>query len=104
MPTSPSNAGATTWVASPSNSVASGEISETLSMGTSALQRLGFLDDLVNAAHHVERLLGKFVEFTGDDPLEARDGLLEVDELARDASELFGHGNGCDRKRCTRRA
>src|ERR1700730_2048855 len=90
MPTSPSNAGATTDSVVPSNSTASGEITETVST-RSTLQLLGVLDDVVDAASHEERLLRQVVELAGHHALEAADRLLELHVLARDAGELLGH-------------
>src|SRR6185312_8299414 len=92
MPTSPSCAGATIESALPSNSTASGEITDTLSIAGSALELLGVGDDVVDAAGHEERLLRQSVELAGDDALEARDGLLDLHVLAGDAGELLSDG------------
>src|SRR5687768_9990452 len=96
MPTSPSNAGATTESTLPSNSVRSGEITETLSgIATSASalrQPFGVLDDVVRAAAHEERLLGILIELALREPLERRDRLLELHVLPFHARELLGHG------------
>src|SRR5688572_12631712 len=92
IPTSPSYAGATTWVASPSKSVRSGEITETLSMrALRARDPLGVGQHVLDATGHEERGLGKLVELSVHDPLERRDGVLELDVLALDASELLSH-------------
>src|SRR6476620_9354497 len=92
MPTSPSNAGATTADASPSNNTASGEINETLSTELRFLRHLvGLLHDFFDRARHIERLLRQLVELARNEPLERRDGLLELHVLPRNSSELLGH-------------
>src|SRR5690606_37332435 len=52
---------------------------------------LRLLDRLVDAADHVERLLGQVVVLAFDDTLEAADGFLERDILARRTGEHLGH-------------
>jgi len=41
----------------------------------SSLKRLGFLDGFLDAADHVERLLGQVIVLARDDRLEAADGV-----------------------------
>ena len=60
-------------------------------------QVLGFLsqllslgDRLLDPADHVEGRFGKVVVFAVDDRLERADRVLDLDELAGDASEHFG--------------
>src|SRR5262245_59031483 len=58
--------------------------------GSSALELLGLLLDVVYTAAHEERLLGELVELTVGKATERVDGLRGRDELARDAGELLG--------------
>src|SRR3546814_444421 len=51
---------------------------------------LGLFKGFVDAAHHVERLLGQVIAFALDDHLEATYGFLERHVLARRAGEHFG--------------
>src|SRR5690606_7427617 len=51
---------------------------------------VGLLDGFLDAADHVERLLRQVVVLALDDALEAADGVLERDVLARGAGEHFG--------------
>src|SRR5688572_14741230 len=51
--------------------------------------RLGRLDGLLDAAHHVERLLGQVVVLALENLLEGADGVLERHELALAARELL---------------
>src|SRR3546814_1918668 len=60
----------------------------------SGLDLLGLLDRLVDAADHVERLLGDVVAFAVDDHLEAADGVLQRHVLARRTGEHLGHVEG----------
>src|SRR6266581_1514834 len=60
----------------------------------SALKPLRLLEDLLDRPHHVEGLLGDLVQLAGHDHLEAADGVLQGDVLARDAGELLGHVKG----------
>src|SRR3954466_8219618 len=55
---------------------------------------LGLGPDLIQAAHHVEGLLGDVVAAALDDVLEAADGVLELDVLALGAGEGLGDGEG----------
>ena len=55
---------------------------------------LGLLDGLVDAADHVEGLLGQVVVLAFDDLLEAADRLAERDVLARRAGEVLGDEEG----------
>src|SRR5215212_8842976 len=50
----------------------------------------GFLNGLVDVADEVEGLLGKLVVLAFDNFLERADRVLQLDELALHASELFG--------------
>src|SRR5574343_766069 len=54
-------------------------------------QFLGFLDGFVDAADHVEGLFRQVVAFAVADHLEAADGFLQADVLARRAGEHFRH-------------
>merc|ERR1740117_1846250 len=54
----------------------------------------GLLDDLLDGADHVEGGLGQVVVLALEQALEAGDGLLERDELARLAREDLGHVEG----------
>src|SRR5436305_1533205 len=60
----------------------------------STLDLLGVLEHVVGAARHEECLLRILVEFAGDQPLERRDRLLELDVLALDARELLRDREG----------
>src|SRR5690606_8886002 len=51
---------------------------------------VGLLDGFLDAADHVERLLRQVVVLALDDALEAADGVLERDVLARGAGEDLG--------------
>ncbi len=55
---------------------------------------LGLLEDFVDSADHVERLLGQGVAFAVDDHLEAADGFLQRHILARRTGKHFGHVEG----------
>src|SRR5262245_19133983 len=94
MPTIPSNAGATTSSVVPSNNIASGEITDTVSTGVSRSglgQLLRVLDHVVDAAGHEERLLRQVVELARHEALERHDRLHELHVLADDARELLRH-------------
>src|SRR5688572_32037545 len=56
------------------------------------LHRLCLLERLVDAADHVERLLRQVVALAVADHLEAADGFLQRDVLARRAGEDLGDG------------
>src|SRR3546814_11726069 len=60
----------------------------------SGLDLLRLLDRLVDAADHVERLLGDVVAFAVDDHLEAAAGVLQRHVLARRTGEHLGHVEG----------
>src|SRR5215213_5297373 len=97
MPTSPSNAGATSESTLPSNSVFSGEITETVSgidvsPGSGLRQALGIPGDVIGATAHEERLLGMLVELTLRQALERRYSLLELLVLPFHARELLRDG------------
>src|SRR3546814_14150250 len=61
---------------------------------SAGLDLLRLLDRLVDAADHVERLLGDVVAFAVDDHLEAADGVLQRHVLARRTGEHLGHVEG----------
>src|SRR5450755_1526946 len=66
-----------------------------VSVGAShSLDRLGLLDGLVDAADHVERLLGKRIAFAVGDHLEAADRFLQRHVLALGAGEHLGDEEG----------
>src|SRR3546814_3432808 len=65
----------------------------------SGLDLLRLLDRLVDAADHVERLLGDVVAFAVDDHLEAADGVLQRHVLARRTGEHLGHVEGLAEER-----
>src|ERR671931_2463426 len=96
MPISPSTVRATRKSAEPANSLPSGETTWT-SIGTASaslsfgFELLGLLHRLVDAADHVERLLGKVVQLALDQHLEASDRVLHRHVLAGDADELLGN-------------
>src|SRR6185295_19268675 len=96
MPSSPASPGRTTNSASPEKMLSSALTTSTRMVGAAMalLQRLCLLDGLFDRADHVERLLGKRVAFAVDDHLEALDGVLERDVLARRAGEVLRHGKG----------
>src|SRR5438105_1164443 len=81
MPMSPSTVRARTKVASPEKSSSSGETTSTcigIRAPSVALgEPLGLLDGLVDAADHVEGLLGQVVDLAAGDHLEAADRLLD---------------------------
>src|SRR5262245_24426589 len=54
-------------------------------------QPLALVDRLLDGADHVERRLRQVVVFALDQPLEAADGVSQVDELAGRAGEYFGN-------------
>src|SRR4029077_16832392 len=93
MPRSPSEAEANTALASPANSSPSALTMSTWMVGLSAmvlLQGLGLRHRFLDAADHVEGLLGKCVELAADDALEAADGVLERHDLAVFPGEHLG--------------
>src|SRR5687768_15483599 len=57
---------------------------------TGLLHLLGALENVVDAALHVERLLGDLVVFAVDDLPEAANRVREFDVLALEAGELLG--------------
>jgi hypothetical protein len=58
------------------------------------LQRLGLLDDFLDTANHVERLLRQMIVFASTDALEALDRVLEGNVLAWGTGEDFGDVEG----------
>src|SRR3546814_3926163 len=54
----------------------------------------GLFDRFVDAADHVEGSFGQMVIFAIDHRLEALDRVFQLDELAGDAGEHFGHVEG----------
>src|SRR5690349_6692002 len=103
MPSSPASPGSTTNSASPEKICSSALTTSTcrvLAMvsfaewGLRLLQRLRLLEHFLDAAHHVEGLLGQRVAFAVDDHLEALDRLLERHELAGRTREHFGDVEG----------
>merc|ERR1719242_2848502 len=56
-------------------------------VSTSCCQTLSLGGPLVNVANHVEGHLGKVIVLAGQDSLEARDGLVNGDKLARVVGE-----------------
>ena len=52
---------------------------------------LALLDGFFDGADEGEGGLGQVVEFAVENHVEALDGVFDVDELAGDAGELFGH-------------
>src|SRR5579862_3469943 len=94
-PISPAAPGTMIISASPSNAGPSGVTTETENLGWSAKLRLlrqllAALDDLLDGAGHVERLLGEIVVLAVEDLGEAADRVLELHVLARRAGELRG--------------
>src|SRR5882672_3968468 len=96
MPSSPASPGRTTNSASPEKMLSSAETTSTCIVAAIAgfpsgsralLHLLGFVERLVDGADHVERLLGQRIALTIDDHLEAADGLLERNVLARRTGE-----------------
>src|SRR3954467_11268325 len=57
-------------------------------------EALGLLDRFLDAADHVEGRLGEMVVLAVDHRLERADGVLDLDELARDAGEHLGDVEG----------
>src|SRR5580693_7763146 len=61
---------------------------------TPSLRRLGELfalfDGFVDGADHIEGGFRQMIVFAFDQALEAFDGILQVDELARRTGEYFG--------------
>src|SRR3546814_17510317 len=54
----------------------------------------GLFDRFVDAADHVEGSFGQLVIFAIDHRLEALDRIFQLDELAGDTGEHFGHEEG----------
>src|SRR6266571_7986546 len=96
MPSSPASPGSTTNSASPEKMLSSALTTSTrmVAAAIALLQRLRLLDGLLDRADHVESLLRQRVAFAVDDHLEALDGVLERDVLARRAGEVLRHGEG----------
>src|SRR5690348_12337188 len=94
MPSSPMTPGSTTNSASPEKICSSALTMSTFMVGAAIaillLQLLRLLEHLVDAADHVERLLGQRVALAVDDHAEAADRLLERHVLARRAGEHLG--------------
>src|SRR5512133_2935014 len=106
MPSSPASPGSATKRASPEKIDSSALTTSTWMVFISVLVQwrtargrsgrplrnlLGFLEGLVDGAHHVEGLLRQVVAFAGGDHLEAADGLGQRHVLAGGAREHFGH-------------
>src|SRR5690606_32681884 len=96
MPSSPSSPVATTRVASPwkisCSALTMSQRMVVLMIGFSLSGDLaGLLDRFVDGADHVERLLRQVVVLAVHDALEAADGVLQRDVLARRAGEHLGH-------------
>src|SRR5450631_1599815 len=93
MPSSPISPGRATNFASPEKICSSAETTSTCSvaMTFALLDGLRFFEGLVDAADHVEGLLGQRIAFAVDDHLEAADRFLERDVLAVAAGEDLCH-------------
>src|SRR6187431_2866323 len=91
-PKSPSVPGTTTmWTSSERTSLVGVTSSKWSGIGSALFgQLLGLLDRLVDAADHVERLLGQVIVLAVDHRLERLHGVLDLDELAGHAGEHFG--------------
>src|SRR5580704_6768121 len=101
IPSSPSRPGTTTsttfsrmiWRSGVTtiNSMESGSI---FLLGRARLHRFGFLENFVDSAHHVERLLWNIIVLALDDFLEAAHGVFDLDVFAFEAGELRGNEHG----------
>src|SRR5688500_18627949 len=96
-PKSPSLPGTTTMKTSSERTSRSGVTSSKWRSATSGGlggHALGLLDRLLDSADHVEGGLGKMVIFAVDHGLERADGVLDLDELARNSGEDLGDVEG----------
>src|SRR5580704_4377591 len=101
IPSSPSRPGTTTsttfsrmiWRSGVTtiNSMESGSI---FLLGRARLHRFSLLENFVDGAHHVERLLRNFIVLAFDDFLEAAHGVFDLDVFAFEAGELRGDEHG----------
>ena len=66
-------------------------------VSTFCCQTLSLGGHLVNVANHVEGHLGKVIVLAGQDSLEARDGLVNGDKLARVVGEHLSDLEGSDK-------
>src|SRR6478609_9016869 len=91
-PKSPSVPGTTTmWTSSERTSLVGVTSSKWIGIGSGLFgQLLGLLDRFLDAADHVERLLGQVVVLAVDDRLERAHGVLDLHELAGDVGEHLG--------------
>src|SRR6185369_1016615 len=96
-PNSPRSPGAVTSSTSVSTSEPRGVVTESRmrcaragGLGRFLLHLLGLRPHVVDAALHVERLLGHVVALAVDDLLEAAHGVLDLDVLAGRAGERLG--------------
>src|SRR5258708_31529749 len=93
MPSSPASPGSTTNSASPEK-IDSSALTTSIcrvAFAIGLLERLRLLESLFDRSHHVERLFGQRVALAADDHLEALDGVLQRDILARGAGEVLRH-------------
>src|SRR5580700_10163568 len=99
MPSSPCEPGTNSTLASPENICPSALTMSTcmdwamMDLPRSA-QRLRFFDRFLDAADHVERLLGEMVVLAGNDVLEAADRILQGHDFAVLAGEHLRHVEG----------